>query len=303
MGPRLMAELTSVGLLPGVALVQGCAVPRDVEVKLVQALRPLHGRKDVIEILISRKQSAPTSVRRLGDHAVDGDLVGRHTGSVRHSVDEGGPDPAHIVVERACRGIERDERGDPLGVRALEAGVAPAVEERGAPRRARVRGAGLDRRRVGAVVVARAQRAVGRTGDGQRVLARGAHGAVRHGRPRRARPERPRAAVDGIHRPHRAEVPLGAHSAVRLLRRSLRPAVAAGRTEYRVGAGYRAEVPDGARQARGQGAQASVGIVCARRAVGRVDGLHRTEVSRRADRTLLLALCTRLPAVTPGRTV
>ena len=67
-----------MSLLPEVALVHGWAVLRkvDVNLKLMQALCPAHGSKDIDEALAVREQSAPTASCRLGDHVVDGDLAG-----------------------------------------------------------------------------------------------------------------------------------------------------------------------------------------------------------------------------------
>ena len=65
-----------MSLLPEVALVHGWAVLRKVDVKLMQALCPAHGGKDIDEALAVREQSAPTASCRLGDHVVDGDLAG-----------------------------------------------------------------------------------------------------------------------------------------------------------------------------------------------------------------------------------
>ena len=123
---------------------------RQVKAKLSKLLRSLHRRKNVDEIIMRQQPSSHS----LCHHAVDGDFSGRDSSCTRHRVNEGGPDTTHIVVEGACGGVERDDGGDPFGVRALEARVAPTVEEGGAPQyRAGVRWTVFDQDRAGAVAV------------------------------------------------------------------------------------------------------------------------------------------------------
>ncbi len=65
------------------------------------------------------------------------------------------------IVEAGRGGVERDHGGYLLRVRALEAGITPAMQQRGASgRRDSVDGARLDAGRVGAVGAGFAQRTV-----------------------------------------------------------------------------------------------------------------------------------------------
>ncbi len=166
--PHDGSACNSMRLLPGMPLVKTQTVLRQMNIKLVQTFRALHRCEDVDETTVNRKQPTsglkrkqPASAASLGNDAINCDVKGRDTCRVGHRVDKGCLDTAHVVVERACRGIERDDRCDTLRVSALVSRIAPAVEEGGAPySRACVRGTGLDCDRIDAVVVDRAQRAV-----------------------------------------------------------------------------------------------------------------------------------------------
>jgi hypothetical protein len=108
-----------------------------------------------------------------------------------------------------------------------------------------MRRAGLDRDRVGAVVVDGAQRAVDGAGNVHRVPANGTDRAVGDCSPSGSRPKRPGAAIDRIDGLDGAEVSTGTDGTLGLVGRPNRAPVAASGAEARDGRRHMTVVPNG----------------------------------------------------------
>ena len=146
-----------VCLLPCVPLVQRRAVPCQMQVQAVQARGALDGCVHVDEFLVGEQ----TARRRLALDLPDRDLTWADTSRGGHGSDKGDSDRILWVVEAGRGSVERDHCRYLLRVRALEACITPAVQQRGASGRGDcVDGARLDAGRVWAVGVGLAQRTV-----------------------------------------------------------------------------------------------------------------------------------------------
>ena len=123
----------------------------------MQARGTVNSRVHINEFLVGEQ----TARRRLALDLPDRDLAWADTSRGGHGSDKGDSDRILRVVEAGRGSVERDHGGYLLRVRALEAGITPAVQKRGASGRGDcVDGARLDAGRVGTVGVGFAQRTV-----------------------------------------------------------------------------------------------------------------------------------------------
>ena len=144
----------------------------------MQARGSLDCRVHVDELLVGEQAAADCLALDLAN----GDLGWADARRGRHGSDEGKPDGVLRVVEAARGRVEGDHGRDLLGVGALEACIAAAMQEGRAPRVGDcVDWAGLDAGGVGAVRVGFTERAIRGAGNVKRVLTCRADGAVLQG--------------------------------------------------------------------------------------------------------------------------
>jgi hypothetical protein len=118
-----------MGLCPHMALIKEWIVLCQMAVEVLDTFSSIHYHAHINQLMFGMEPQQPAPAE-FWSHILDDDLGWTDTCRRRDLRLEGCPDAAHVVGEAGVARVERDGRRNLLGVGALEACHAAAVEER-----------------------------------------------------------------------------------------------------------------------------------------------------------------------------